>query len=341
MIHSQIPFLTAILTGGLSKKLVDGVNLSQADWTVLMPYLEKNGLVAIASDAFGLYRKNDLPLPPPAILQQAQDTAVSLERSNLLDTMIMHKLCHQWGEEGRKMIALGGSAFSLVYPIPSHNGSAALDYFPLYSSADKSKVKPVDEVPQLPFKHIKLHPVDSAVGNLKGSRANKHSAVLQEVFSASPCIAVPKPGYAIPNLQFCALYMLHTNQLSLIEDRLTIRIVCDWAMLLSALSREGVNFDWSDFWHQAERLGLTNFGATLSALALQLTGVQLPAEAAPATAQADDAEVLLSLILDPVEGDEPESGRGNRFLNVFRHREVYTRYTNINVTGEAFRQLFS
>lgn len=340
MIKTQFDSLAALLSAGLTHKITPDVDLSKADWDILMPFVRENHLVGIVNEAMLYYKTKEQPLPDLKLRNEIARAAAILGISQLGHFTAMVTLNRQWMAEDRRPLALGGVGLSSLYPPRVIRGGNELACMPIYKSAkpDTSEgAQPQDET--FTVKSLKVTVSTAMLTRANGKRGAHEDAVLGQAFFAAPCSIDKAASMAVPNPGFRALYHLYTAQQLLLNSRLPFIMVLDWAMLLRLLC--SAEFDWAAFLEQVSDLGLTSFAQSLTALALRFTGDTLPEAAASLTASDEDVAFLFSCIVDGSEDADSDKGRLSRFFGVLRNSKKYSRFSELSPTKEAFRYLFS
>lgn len=340
---TQFNYLAALLTAGLTQKTDSSVDLSQANWAILTPYLLEHRLLGIANDGLAAYASAELPMPDREVVSKYRSAATSLRLAHITYRSSIIGLSREWLADEKRPLALGGFAFASLYPKSSNSGIDELVCIPLYKNTkDENVATKSTETGTFQVKSIRVTVLDSAVSPLIRKHGDEYDAILRKVFFAEPCTVEPVLALAYPNMMFRALYHLFCSQQLLLNTHLPLRAVIDWAMLLRSLSVEGAPaFDWSAFHEYAGDLGLTTFTKAFTALAVRLTGIELPEGAASLTASADDVAYLYDCLMDEEQTPDPTTqGRFSRFMGVLRNSKKYSRFSDLSPAGEAFGYLF-
>lgn len=339
---TQFDALATILTAGLSQQIDAQTDLSSADWDLLLPFFTDQQLKPAARAGLALCSEKGLPTPDAKTLFKFTSESVIRELGFVKVEKEIQDLASAWKAEGKCPLGIGGVAFSRCYPRPMLCGTDELVCIPLYkeknADAEALRGTTIERGP------LKVTVADSAAGPFSGNRSEHQNAVLRQAFFSAPCTLDTTLGLAYPNLLFRALYHVHTAQQQLMYSAMPFRMIVDWAMLLRFIaSSEREKLDWAAFNESIADLGLTAFLRSFTALAVRLTGVTLPAEAAEYTASDDDVRYLYESVIDPQPAPAPgeEDGRFSRFIGVLRNSKKYSRFSDISPTKEAFRYLFS
>ena len=78
-----------------------------------------------------------------------------------------------------------------------------------------------------------------------------------------------------PCLMFNALYFLQHSHRHFLREGITLRYICDWAMIPKAIVNTK-DFDLKEFWKQCSLNGLMSFAESMSRLANFVCGVKAP-----------------------------------------------------------------
>lgn len=335
---NQINYLATILTAGLSQKAKVNVDWTQADWGVLLPFLEKNRLMGIAQRGLKQYIDNGLPMPSKDVWKTISSQAVSMNLENIaLHTNLM-ALARKWGAEDKRPLALGGIAFAPYYPNPRLDYSTELECVAVYKEG-----KGKDDAAETSFEEgrLKVKVVETATSSFRGQNGDHEDAVLRKAFLAGPCGLDPGTLVAYPNLNFRALYLLYTAQQQLLHNHLPFGKLLDWAMVIRRVGETNANiFCWELFLEQVEDLGLLPFVQNFTALAVRLTGVDVPALGKSLLVDGADTDYLFTCITADAPTTDGDGNRFSRFVGVLRNKKKYEQFSEVSPTKQAFRYLF-
>lgn len=335
---TQYNHLAAILTAGLSKKIIPGTDLTKADWAILEPFLAEQGLMCIADSAFKHLQKNDVALPGRSQCVKITCAAMSQQLERAKHQADLALLSAEWRAEGKCVLILGGEAFAPFYPKATMRGGDDLLCVPVYK--DKEPEAPL-EGQDFTYRSLRVAIPAAAEVPFSGKRGKEQDAVLARCFFATPCSLDAKTGMAYPNPAFCALYHLYLSQHQVLHSRLPFRSVLDWAVLLRLLSQlKAEKFDWAVFLEYVADLGLMPFAKIMTELAVRLTGVDRPEACAVLTATDEDVDYLLQCIFGEEVEESASQGRLSRFMGVLHNSKKYSVFTDLQPRKEAFRHLF-
>lgn len=334
----QISHIAALLTASLSEKVVEGADLSQADWTAIETYMQEQGYDSLVSRGLTFLSNHGVAVPAASAQLPLRHRVTADSLAFIKDLKVLGAFSAEGYKAKRGMIGLGGFAFADCYPAPALCGAREILVLPIYLSKEAAQERDKEET-RLEVARWTIVYADKAVGERSDKREGELDSALQEAFSASNCRPEHHLRMLLPNDSFRALYHLYHSQEQLLAGALPFRNVIDWVLLLQHIAKTTEEFDWADLWQRAAALGLNNFGAAMTALGQQLTGVELPEAACPVKASQKTAEALMAEILNPAPVADTDS-RFGRFFGVLRHSSRYARFTDTTVMGEAFRQLF-
>lgn len=336
--QNQINYLAAILSAGLLQKTNADIDLTKADWKTIVAFLRTNRLTVIARSGLALYKEQGLPIPDQKVWMKIHGDAVSAEITSLSMAAAVMRLSQQWVKEGKRPLALGGLAFADCYPMPNLHYSTELECLPLYKEGG---MKDGGEAAQFKEGKLSVSVVDSLAGRFGSVQCDHQEAVLRQAFSVGHCTLHPAYQVAYPNLNFRALYLAFTAQQELLQGKLSFGKVIDWAMVLRCIGQSAPEaFDAALFLQQVEDLGLLAFTQSITALAVRLTAVEVPASVAALVSPDADADYLFACILDHSPIAIEQSSRFARFMGVLRNKKKYEQFTDVSPTKQAFRYLF-
>ena len=162
---------------------------------------------------------------------------------------VARKIARIWHERNIKAVVLKGASLAQYYPIPSHRYSCDLDLFAgedWKASVEALKEKGVD-VSLAQYKDAQFHLDGVYVENhryitpLRGDeRMQEFERYLRGVMKGSVLRQAQEPGCEIysPSLLFNALFAVEHARGHLFEDKLTLRMVCDWMVLRRKVREE-------------------------------------------------------------------------------------------------------
>lgn len=332
---SQLPYLAALLSAGLSKKKTDNIDLAKADWSVLKPYIIDNELMNIASAAFKFFPEYAEAAAPHS--KDIREKSASYKLESILCGTRLTRLSLDWAKEGNCLLGVGGLALGCNYPVPGLRGGRTIVCTTLMS--DKSKANTTDfKLEEYDLDSLHVCRLSSLVPQGDDESSAKAAEILQEAFFSAPCRKYV-PGGLMPNALFTALYLLNGAYSQITEGTMPVRVIIDWAMIIYAAGVRDKDLDWAVVMDKCEAMGILNFAKVLTASAVRLTGVEIP-ESAKALNDAKDADVelLLGYALEPTQ--TAETSRWEKFTGILRNHKKYSRVMGVSPVAAAFRALF-
>ena len=204
---------------------------------------------------------------------------------------------------GLRTLVLKGFALGECYPVPQHRYSCDFDCFLMgdgpatdrsaFEQGNRAMEAAGVKVDRSFYKHSSAKFKDVKVENhlflvgWRGSARWKRFELELERMLEAPGALRPLEGSSLlvgPPL-FNALFLTrHAHQHFLVEEGISLRHVCDWAMFLKRYRQE---FDWSEFMSICSRYGLSRFVESMTRLAEYVCGVPASAESARQGGAAD------------------------------------------------------
>lgn len=332
---SQLPYLAALLSAGLSKKKTGDVDLAKADWSVLKPYIIENELLNIVSAAFKFFPEYAEAAAPHS--KEIREQSVNYSLESIICETTLTKLSLEWTKDGNCLLGVGGLALGRNYPVPRLRGGRTIVCTTLVS--DKEKMRSSNfKLEEYDLEKLHVCRLSSLVPQGDDEASAKAAEILQEAFFSAPCRKYV-PGALMPNALFTALYLLNGAYSQITSDSLSVRVIIDWAMILYAACVRDKDLDWAVFTEKCEAMGILSFVKVLTAAAVRLTGVELP-EGAKALNDASDADVelLFGYALEPTKNTG--SSRWEKFTGILRNHKKYSRVMGVSPVAAAFRALF-
>lgn len=282
-----------------------------ADWPALVALATEQGVAALAHD--GLQKCYDanprLVLPLDRELKAVKydwfGATLNVEIQCEKQWEAVTSLGALFAERGLRTLVLKGFALSECYPVPQHRYSCDFDCFlmgggPVTDRRAFEKGNRVMEaagakVDRSFYKHSSAKFKETKVENhlflvgWRGSARWKRFELELERMLEAPGALRPLSDTALlvgPPL-FNALFLTrHAHVHFLIEEGISLRHVCDWAVFLK---RYGPELDWDAFMGCCARYGLSDFVGSMTRLASHVCGLPLPAPFATGAASASSA----------------------------------------------------
>lgn len=269
-----------------------------ADWPALVALATEQGVAALAYDGLQKCYEADPKLTLPldrelkAVKYDWFGATLNVEMEYEKQWKAVSSLSEAFAAEGLRTVVLKGFALSSCYPVPQHRYSCDFDCFLMGSGpvTDRSAFEQGNrameaagaKVDRSFYKHSSARFEDVKVENhlflvgWRGSRRWKRFEVeLEQMLEAPGALhALLDTDLLVGLPLFNALFFIRHAQVHfLIEEGISLRHVCDWAMFLQRYSSE---FDWDGFMSVCSRYGLTRFVESMTRLAGYVCGVLTP-----------------------------------------------------------------
>ncbi len=254
-------------------------------------------------------------------------------------------LAELWEQNGLDTLVMKGFSLSRLYPHPEHRPCSDMDCFLQWTGQVEGRHEASEKgnalaeenglkVDRSYYKNSKILQNGLTVENhqyllpVKGSwKAKKFERLLCSwIYDGSnDYIADTKLIATAPF--FDSVYVLAHAQEHFLNEGISLRHVCDWAMVLKAYADK---VDWEEWKRACKDNGLLSFGYAMSRLAKDVCGVNIPFEC-PANDKADRR--LTEDILSCKEHDTSKSDfrtRLNLVKGMFQNKWKYKIFSNTN-----------
>lgn len=303
--------LRIALGGEMDLSVPEGV-----DWPALVALATEQGVAALAHD--GLQKCYDanprLVLPLDRELKAVKydwfGATLNVEVECDKQWKAVSALGELFSAAGLRTLVLKGFALGECYPVPQHRYSCDFDCFLLgdgpvtdrraFEQGNRTMEAAGVKVDRSFYKHSSAKFKETKVENhlflvgWRGSARWKRFELELERMLEAPGALRPLSDTALlvgPPL-FNALFLTrHAHQHFLIEEGISLRHVCDWAVFLK---RYGPELDWDAFMGCCARYGLSDFVGSMTRLASYICGLPLPAPFAAGTSPAAIASADLT-----------------------------------------------
>ena len=231
-------------------------------------------------------------------------------------------LGEKFRDAGLRTLVLKGFSLGECYPVPWHRHSCDFDCFLMgngpandrsaYEAGNRLMEAEGVKVDRDYYKHSSFVFKGTKVENhlfLTGWRGSKRwkrfELELEEMLGAEGALR-PLDGTAllVGSPMFNALFLTRHAQLHfLIEDGISLRHVCDWAMFLR---RYGQELDWNAFLATCSCYGMARFAASLTRLAGYVCGVPAPGSSGSSDLNDADRRMLNDILTLGERGGQSE-----------------------------------
>ncbi len=208
-------------------------------------------------------------------------------------TMQVEKLCRGqydkaaelasiYAEHSIRTVVLKGIAIGQCYPNPWHRPCGDLDCYLLgdYKRGNEIAKSVGAHVDDHSYKHshigfkglvVENHQFCTPISGCK--RTKRFERFLHEILAAEGATKIGKTHLETPLPMFNAFFLTHHGRNHFLIDGITLRHLCDWAMLLH---KYGTEIDWEYFCRLAEEYGLRLFADTMTRLSRDYLSVKIP-----------------------------------------------------------------
>lgn len=348
--------LFKILSAGLHSDIQD-ITLKDIDWDKLAELAVRH---SVAAHVFhGIKRIKEGAVPNSSIEIKSVDLgmfyllAEKQERKFLSMWDATEKLSEQYAQEGIRTIVIKGYGIASLYPHPKSRYSCDLDCF-LVDAKDSSLLsKDLDSNEKAwslgndiasrnqckvntdiylhsTFEYKGLHVENHRyLTPVKGSRRMKaFERLLRSILCEEGTTTLGNTNVEVPSLLFTALYSTYHAQKHLLRFEITLKMVCDWAVIVKH-AEAAADFDWQRFWSICEQYGMGRFARAMTGLAHDVCNVDIPDIKRDPKAE----RLLLDYIISPYEGyhrtDNIWENRFNLVREMFKARKRYAEFTDM------------
>lgn len=281
------------------------------DWAVIYKLAARQGVLAIAWDGLCRLVQEELLAPEwqPARTQKLQwgFNAERIGQTFARQWAVSRELAERYAAAGIRTIVLKGFAAAADYPTPEHRPCGDLDCFlpGAYEEGNRLAERFGAAVKRDFYKHSHIVYKGLTIENhhfctaIRGSRrAKAFERALQEILAETPPALLKDSHLECPSPLFQALFLTVHAWVHFLNEGITLRILCDWAMLVRA---HGEAVDWERFRQlTSERdRGMYRFAESTLRLGRSLFGVAIPAGIDPGQELAEaDGRLIRDALYD-------------------------------------------
>lgn len=252
------------------------------DWNKLYKYAMMQGVAAIAMDGLQTLVKNGFsPIGLDARIKLRWfGLKLSIEKRHAKQLQSSMELASIWRKSGIRTLVLKGFAFAQYYPKPKQRLASDMDCYLCgkYEEGNQDVERFGIKVTREDYRHSTFIFKDVFVENhkicttVRGKRQRKcFEAYLRSLLEKEPTVCIDGSYLEKPCDRFNALYFLQHCHRHFLREGITLRYICDWAMILQRADC----FD-SDFWNECEKNDLRPFAESMTRLAYVVCGVKAP-----------------------------------------------------------------
>lgn len=318
------------------------------NWKLLYQIASEQGILPIVAEGISHKLSQGATLEGlDDVLRQRIAYDLILSEQNYLSiwksVKILSELYH---EEDIKIIALKGFVTSSFYPKPQQRSFCDFDCF--LSDFDKGN----DIVRQRgievmgSYKHATFDFETAHVENhhfcthFRGrKKAYEFEMLLQKYMLTDSAEYLQNSYIEKPSPLFNALFLTYHARSHFFDERVSLRQVVDWAMLMRYYGNSGLN--WKNFLEICQEFGLLTFAQTMSRLGQQICHVDIPFDC-------PTNDILDKMILDDIFSDvqvHVEYGTGMRarwqvLQNKCKGRWKYQYFSNQSFVSAICQQIW-
>lgn len=281
-VEGLISLLQAAL-GNASQHLAKGVDLK-----FVYELSRQQEVTAVALDGLqklmGKRSQLSFPRALKAIKLQWIGSLMVQETHYRTNLMAAQELSALYADNEMLTYVLKGFSISQLYPISSHRFSCDLDCFLLskdgsfdaYELGNSLVEAKGAKVDASYYKHAVFAYNGLTVENhryccsvKRSERTRRLESYLQSLLKDYTPDYIEDTRLALPPQLFQALFLIEHANGHFLYSKMNLKQVCDWAMMRKAFYD---TLDWTEFDHQCQRFGLTNFVSCMNHLADYVLG---------------------------------------------------------------------
>lgn len=282
--YSQLIFLLQAALGEIPKsveKELDLMALLKLSQQQEIPTIALDGLQKLLTVYDGVLRQD---VHTKAVKMQWIGSLMAQERRYAANYCAAKNLSELYDSNGICTYVLKGFSISQLYPVPSHRFSCDLDCFLLnksegcnaYESGNSLVASAGCNVEADYYKHSVFSYKGLSVENhryccsvKRSKRTRELERYLEGLLDGYTPQYIDDTKLALPPEMFQALFMIEHSNGHFLYSKMSIKHVCDWAMMRQAFKD---TLDWKEFDKQCIRFGLKNFVDCLNHLVDYILG---------------------------------------------------------------------
>ena len=251
------------------------------DWNLLYDYAKMQGVAAIAMDGLQTLM-NNIGFAPVGLdvktKLQWYALAMSIEKRHTKQLESSKEVAYIWHEAGIRTLVLKGFAFAQYYPKPMQRLASDMDCYLCggYEVGNSEMERLGIKVNREDYRHSTFQYKDVFVENhkicttVRGKKQRKcFEAYLRSLLEKEPTVCIDDSYLEMPCDRFNTLYFLQHCHRHFLREGITLRYICDWAMIL----KNADCFD-DDFWNECKVNDLHKFAESMTRLAYVVCGVK-------------------------------------------------------------------
>lgn len=275
--------LFALIRSGLK---IENANLEgDVNWEKLYRLASEQGIIAIVSEGISQEYEKGFAVDNlnTTLRLRFVGGLIGAEQSFQALWQSATHLAELYHEHGIRIFGLKGFVTSSFYPKPNQRAFCDFDCFLSDFCKGNELVERLGIDVSGSYKHATFNFEDIHVENhqfcthFRGrKKAYQFEMLLQKYLKNETIECLGDSFIEKPSPIFNALLLTHHARSHFFDERVSLRQVVDWAMLMKYYGRDGV--DWNDFEIICQEYGLLPFAQTMSRVAGKICHVELPFE---------------------------------------------------------------
>lgn len=338
--------LYELIRSGLSNK--GAILTGKVNWNQLYNLASEQGVIALVAEGVSKALEEGLSTEglDTELRQQFAFDMIGAEQTYLAIWQSSKHLAELYHEHGVRIWALKGFVTSSFYPKPQHRFFCDFDCYLSDFKRGNEIVRQQGVEVAGSYKHATFNFEDVHVENhqfcthFRGrKKAYQFELLLQQIIQPDEVEYLDDSYIEKPTHLFNALFLTHHARSHFFDERVSLRQVIDWAMLMNYYGRDGI--DWGKFIAICQEYGLLAFAQTMSRVARHVCHVEIPFDC-------PTNDLLDIMLLDDIFSDTQvhvEYGSGMKarwqiLRNKFNERWKYSYFSDQSFTSALFQQLW-
>jgi hypothetical protein len=254
-------------------------DMSTEQWTELYRLARRQGVSAIVYDVVSELPEDEQP--PRKVNIQWALSVEAIEKRYERQFKTSAELARMFAGRNIRTLVLKGLATSVYYPVPEHRECGDFDCFlgEGYEHGNRICEQAGAKVCCDYYKHshiiwrglmVENHRFCLPVRGNRGFKALERH--LEKIAVGDTPQYIADTLLVLPTADFNALFLTAHSLNHFLSEGITLRHICDWALLLK---QEQNNIDWTEFYDRGEQLHLTQFANALTAISVDCLGLKI------------------------------------------------------------------
>lgn len=172
--------------------------------------------------------------------------------------------------------------------------------------------------------------------NVKGNRKMREfESYLHTLIKKNGLKTFPNTNIEVPTILFTALYVLYHSHKHMLYGEMTLKMICDWAVILKECSNR--KFEWDEFWSVCQKYGLYRFAVAITGLTENICNAPVPKDFKHDFLAED---TLYKFVMNPVAEVKHYSwkwlARLNHLYFTIKSRDKFIAFSDISSTRAAW-----